>query len=76
MEEVRGYYAKHVAAVCKKQGMEVTPDYAGKDNAVPLPATMVHELNDTLSRKEEGYAGTALSRTLPEPQRRRRPRRL
>src|SRR5438552_2764450 len=55
MEEVRGYYASHVAAVCRKQGMDVTPDYAGKPNAIPLPATMVHELSDTLSRKEQGY---------------------
>jgi methyl-accepting chemotaxis protein len=68
MEEVRGYYAENVAAVCRKQGMEVTPDYAGKDNAVPLPATMVHELNDSLSRKEEGYALRLYSR-YPFPNR-------
>ncbi len=54
--EVRGYYAEHVASVCRKQGMDVTPDYAGKPNAVPLPATMVHELSVALSRKEDGYS--------------------
>ena len=25
LEEVRGYYADHVASVCRKQGMEVVP---------------------------------------------------
>ena len=56
MEEVRGYYAEHVVAAAKKQGVEVTHDYASKANAVPLPATMVHELGDLLSRKEAGYS--------------------
>ena len=55
LEEVRGYYAERVASVCRKRGMDVTPDYAGKPNAVPLPATMVHELSDSLSHKEDGY---------------------
>ena len=68
MEEVRGYYAEHVASVCRKQGMEVTPDYAGKPNAIPLPATMVHELNDSLSRKEDGYTVRLYSR-YPFPNR-------
>ena len=68
MEEVRGYYADHVASVCRKQGMEVTPDYAGKPNAIPLPATMVHELSDALSRKEGGYSIRLYSR-YPFPNR-------
>ena len=62
MEETRGYYSEHVAAVCRKQGMDVTPDYAGKPNAVPLPATMVHELSDSLSHKEDGYTMRLYSR--------------
>ncbi len=48
MEETRAYYSERVAGVCRKQGMDVTPDYAGKPNAIPLPATMVHELSDSL----------------------------
>ncbi|HBI44087.1 MAG TPA: hypothetical protein DDY78_14725 [Planctomycetales bacterium] len=68
MEEVRGYYTEHVVAAVKKQGMEVTHDYAGKANAVPLPATMVHELSDILSHKEAGYSVRLYSR-YPFPNR-------
>ncbi|HVS36708.1 MAG TPA: methyl-accepting chemotaxis protein [Gemmataceae bacterium] len=62
IEEVRGYYSEHVVAVCRKQGMEAAPDYASKPNTVPLPATMVHELSDTLSGKGEGYTIRLYSR--------------
>src|SRR5207249_108617 len=40
MEEVRRYYTERVAVVCRKQGLDVTNDYAGKPNAVPLPDVM------------------------------------
>jgi methyl-accepting chemotaxis protein len=56
MAEVRGYYTEHVAALCRSQGMAVTPDYAGKANAVPAPTTMVREISDLLSRNENGYS--------------------
>ncbi len=56
MEEIRRYYTEHVAAVCRKQGMSVTPNYADQANAVPAPTTMVRELNDNLSRGETGYS--------------------
>ena len=62
MEEVRGYYSEHVIAVCRKQNIEATADYAAKPNAVPLPATMVHELSDELSGKGEGYTIRLYSR--------------
>ena len=55
-------------AACRKQGMEATPDYAGKPNAIPLPATMVHELSDALSHQEEGYSVRLYSR-YPFPSR-------
>ena len=68
MEETRAYYSERVAGVCRKQGMDVTPDYAGKPNAIPLPATMVHELSDSLSQKEDGLTVRLYSR-FPFPTR-------
>src|SRR5438132_5404345 len=54
LQELREYYTKNVVAKIGKQSLEVTHDYAQKPDAIPLPATMIHELNDSLS-KREGY---------------------
>jgi methyl-accepting chemotaxis protein len=54
VQETREYYTKNVVAKATKQNLEVTHDYAQKPDAIPLPATMIHELNDSLS-KREGY---------------------
>ena len=55
MAEVREYYAKNViATVTQDKKAVVTHDYARKPGAIPLPATMMHELNDSLNKKE-GY---------------------
>src|SRR6266571_6370882 len=53
-QEMREYYTNNVVAKAKKQGLEVTHDYAQKPGAIPLPATLIHELNEALS-KREGY---------------------
>src|SRR5438067_8578912 len=54
MSEVRDYYTRNVVAPALQQKLTVTHDYARKSGALPLPATMTHELNDSLSKKE-GY---------------------
>lgn len=52
VSEMRAYYTKNVVARARAAGMKATPEYASQAGAIPLPATMVHELNETLSRKE------------------------
>jgi methyl-accepting chemotaxis protein len=69
LREVREYYTTHAVATARKQGLEVTHAYAGKAAAIPLPATMVHELNDALNRRE-GYTIRLYSRH-PFPHRKR-----
>src|SRR5947209_6029323 len=54
LREVRAYYTTHVVATAARQKVEASHDYAQKPAAIPLPATMIHEMNDSLSKKE-GY---------------------
>src|SRR5438309_4159050 len=54
LQETRVYYTNNVVAKVSKQNLEVTHDYLRKPGAIPLPATMIHELNEALNGKE-GY---------------------
>ena len=54
IRELRGYYTSKVVSAAQRGGLEVTHDYAKGAADLPLPATMVHELNAILSEKE-GY---------------------
>ncbi|MCC7422398.1 MAG: DUF3365 domain-containing protein [Planctomycetaceae bacterium] len=53
IRQMRAYYSKHVVADAMKQNLKVSHSHAD-DATIPLPASMVHELNEELSRKE-GY---------------------
>jgi methyl-accepting chemotaxis protein len=68
VQATREYYTAHVAAVARKQHLEVTHDYAKKPGAIPLPATMIHDLNEELTRRE-GYT-VRLYSEYPFPHRR------
>ncbi|WP_444996212.1 methyl-accepting chemotaxis protein [Aliikangiella sp. IMCC44359] len=46
---LRGYYTKNVIAKAKSFGMEPHYEYSGKQNRIPLPATMIHDLSEILS---------------------------
>jgi methyl-accepting chemotaxis protein len=65
--EMREYYTRYVVATALKHKVDVTHDYAQKPGAIPLPATMMHEMNDVLSKKE-GYT-TRLYSDYPFPHR-------
>ena len=54
VRELRGYYTNNVVSRIQQHGIAVTHDYAEKQAAIPLPATMVHELTDLLNTKK-GY---------------------
>ncbi len=51
VREMRGYYTKNVVARVQNEGIEVTHDFAEHSKAIPLPATMVHQMNEALSEK-------------------------
>ena len=53
IRELRGYYTKNVVREAKKNGIKITHDYENRDSAIPLPATMVHELNSIFSEKSD-----------------------
>jgi signal transduction histidine kinase len=50
LEEVRALYTSEVVEVARKQGIEVTQDYHGKERAIPLPATLMIELGQRLAQ--------------------------
>jgi len=54
IRELRGYYTKRVVANAKANDMAISHDYGERDDAIPLPATMVLELTSILNEKE-GY---------------------
>ena len=64
---VREYYSATVIPVTQKHNLEAGHDYAQRPDMVPLPATLVHEVNDNLNRKE-GYTIRLYSR-YPFPHR-------
>ena len=44
---LRAYYTENVAGKVSKQGaMKVSHDHKDKDDTIPLPATMIHDLSD------------------------------
>jgi methyl-accepting chemotaxis protein len=45
MLNLRGYYTQNVLVKAKKAGLTATHAYAAEEKGIPLPATMVHELN-------------------------------
>jgi CheY-like chemotaxis protein len=68
---LRKYYTENVAArVLAQTDLQVDPDYRNKEKAIPLPATMIHDLSALMQG-----SGTAvkLYSPFPFPQRRERP---
>lgn len=67
---LRKYYTENVAArVLAQTDMQVDPDYRSKDNAIPLPATMIHDLSALM---QGGGTVVKLYSPFPFPQRRER----
>ena len=68
---LRKYYTENVAArVLAQTDLQVDPDYRHKEKAIPLPATMIHDLSALM----QGSGTTVkLSSPFPFPQRRERP---
>ena len=54
LKEFNEYYTSEVVSRLTDRTIQVTHDYAGKKNAIPLPATMSVELADRISLKGAG----------------------
>ena len=48
----RGYYAKNVVGPALKANLKASQEHKDVDATIPLPATMLHEINEALSEKE------------------------
>ena len=53
-KSLRGYYAKNVVSKAKKNGMSIAIDHADNPAAIPLPATMIHELSEAFQKNADG----------------------
>ncbi|MCF2858723.1 methyl-accepting chemotaxis protein [Pseudoalteromonas sp. SMS1] len=47
---LRGYYTKNVIAKAKAFGMSPHYEHRNNENALPLPATLIHELSELISQ--------------------------
>jgi methyl-accepting chemotaxis protein len=52
---LRSFYTAEIAPRAKKSGMELGYDFAAKDNTLPLPATLVKALGESIAKQ---YPGT------------------
>jgi signal transduction histidine kinase/CheY-like chemotaxis protein len=66
LEEFRTLYTSEVVNKLSQNNIEVTHDYKGKDNAVPLPATLTILLGEGISADANG-ADTRLYSPYPFP---------
>ena len=54
LAEFRTIYTSEVVAAASKHGLEVTHDYALRDNAIPLPATLSMMLGEEMGKHDLG----------------------
>lgn len=54
LEELRGLYTSDVVEKVRGHGVSVTHDYQGKDNTIPLPATLTIELGRRIGERGSG----------------------
>jgi len=54
-KQIRAYYTEKVVVPVKKQhAMKINFDHADKDDTIPLPATMIHDLSKIISNSDSG----------------------
>jgi len=69
---LRTYYTEHVAKkVAKSKALKIGYDHTEKENTIPLPATVIHDLSERFSQ-EEGGLRLKLYSNYPFPHRRDR----
>jgi methyl-accepting chemotaxis protein len=50
---LRGYYTSEVAGKAKAGGMKIDFNHKGMQDTIPLPATMIHDLSEILSKGKD-----------------------
>src|SRR5439155_10172061 len=53
LDEVNAVYSAEVVERAKAKGVEATHDYATRKDAIPLPATLTHDLGKRISQRGE-----------------------
>ena len=71
---LRGYYVKSVIKKVKGNdtGLKISYDHKTMDDAIPLPATMIHDMSELLSKKGEDNIRLKLYSGYPFPNRKDR----
>ncbi|KLN63377.1 MULTISPECIES: methyl-accepting chemotaxis protein [Vibrio] len=70
---LRGYYSRNVVGpVLKSSNIKPSIDHQGNDSAIPLPATMIHDLSRVLADKGDDGVKLALYSRFPFPNRKNR----
>ncbi len=71
---LRGYYVKSVIKKVKANdtGLKISYDHKTMDDAIPLPATLIHDMSDLLSKKGEDSIKLKLYSDYPFPNRKGR----
>ena len=67
---LRGYYTRNVVAPMKRAGIPATHLHSPDEANIPLPATMVHEINDAMQGDETQHVEIRLYSEYPFPWRR------
>lgn len=52
---MRGYYAKNVVGPALQSGIKPTHEHKSQEGTIPLPATMVHEINEAM-HESDGFS--------------------
>jgi methyl-accepting chemotaxis protein len=68
---LRGYYTANVIGVARANGLAASFDHEGRDDTIPLPATLIHDLSERFSRHDTA-AEMRLYSAFPFPNRRDR----
>jgi methyl-accepting chemotaxis protein len=68
---LRGYYTQNIVKVAKENSLKVDFDHARKDDTIPLPATLIHDLGRILSEQKDGIK-LRLYSDFPFPNRKQR----
>ncbi|HYD63500.1 MAG TPA: EAL domain-containing protein [Noviherbaspirillum sp.] len=61
LEELRDLYTSEVVEKVRHHGTDITHDHQGKDNTIPLPATLTIELGKRLDQRGEGASARLYS---------------
>jgi|CXWL01.1.fsa_nt_gi methyl-accepting chemotaxis protein len=59
---LRSYYTAEIVPRAKKAGLQIDHDFASKEGAIPLPATLVKMLGDGIARENPGTQVRLLSK--------------